>query len=140
MIESTKHRDEEALSLIEAIGHAAVRVERARRELDEIDRLGNETATKLRVVTNCLDSRRPEKAIGFIEGGAFLVENCDEGNSTACEYWEADPSVKNVLRLPEGVRDVMERMHEAIKLLHSYEDMLNSSLRSYLRNCVGELE
>lgn len=137
MIESTHHRDEKPLNPLEAIGHAAVRVERARREMDEIDRLGNETATRLRVVANCLDVEQPERSTGILEDGMFLVGNCDEANSPACEYWTADLSVKNVFRIPEGVRDLMERMYEAKKLLHSYEDMLNSSVRSYLRNCIG---
>ena len=140
MNEFTKQRDEMALSPLEAIGHEAVRVESARKELDEIARFGNETAMKLRVVANCFDPRRPERVIGILEGGMFLVENCDEANSFAHEYWGVDPSVKNVFRIPEGVRELMERMHEAEKLFCSYEDMLSSSMRSYLRNCVGGTE
>lgn len=137
MNESTRQRDEMALSPLEAIGHEAERVERARKELDEIVRFGNETAMKLRVLANCLDSGRSEKMLGMMEQGMFLVENCSKENSSACEYWEADPSVRNVFRIPEGVMELMERMREAENLLHSYEDMLNASLRSYLRNCVS---
>ena len=140
MNEITKLCDGIALNVLEAVGHGAVRVERARRELDEISRLGTETAMKLRVVANCLDSEKPEKIRGMLEGGMFSVDNFDTAYSPACEYWEVDPSVTNVFLIPEGVKELMERMHEAEKLLHSYGDMLNSSLESYLRNCVGVSE
>ncbi|MCY4092982.1 MAG: hypothetical protein OXF62_19370 [Caldilineaceae bacterium] len=140
MNETTKQRDEKALNLLEAIGQAAVRVECAQNELGEIEKSGNEVAMRLRVVANCLDADQPERVIGILEGGMFLVEKCDEVNSTACEFWEADPSVRNVFRIPEGVMELMDRTHEAKKVLHTYEDMLNSLLRSYFRNCVGGLE
>lgn len=140
MSETTKHRDGIALNVLEAIGHGAVRVERARRELDQLVSLGDEMAARLRVAANCLDSRRPEKIGGMMDGGLYLLKNGGGEDFSVYEHWEADPSVKNVFRIPERIKELMGRIHEAEKLLCSYEDMLNSSLRSYLRNCVDGAE
>ena len=140
MIETTKQRDEKALNLLEAIGHAAVQVECAQNELDEIEKSGNDIAMRLRVVANCLDSERPEKIRGMLEGNMFFVDNCEAAYSSVSVIYQDNPSVKDIFEIPGGIRSLMKRMRETENLLLSYKDSLKSLLRSFMYNNFDGVE
>lgn len=135
-----KYSDRVALNPLEGIGSDAVRVERVRTEWDELTRAGKKMAMKLRVMADCLDEEHPATVTGLMEDGMLLVENCEEKNKAAHEHLNDYPSAKNIFRIPDGVSELIERMHKTRKLLFTYEEMLTSSLRFYLHNNASDSE
>ena len=136
MEQLSNSQNRNVMSLLEAIGAAAIRVEQKQSELNQLTRHASEFAMKLRLIADCLDPEQPEKISGLMEGRKFVASDYKKAYSSILVSSKDHPHAQNVFEIPNETKSLMKRLYDTQQLLFSYKD----SLLSLLHNALNQTD